>query len=469
MSEKAGQHRVPPHSIEAERAVLSAILNYRDAIHDAAEMLEPECFFDGRHGIVFGAAMELYNDAVPIDLVTVADRLKRKDQLDKIGGLEALTELLSVVSTSANVVPHSQIIYDKYLLRKLKLAAEEISQNAGEAEGGAEDILNDAESSIFKISQRRLGEGFVSISSILPKTFDEIENYRQRKGGLVGIPTGFYELDQMTTGFQDGEFIVIAGRPSMGKTAFALNICAHVAMEMRKAVGIFSLEMSANQIAQRMLCAKAHISPFRLRAGTLANEDYERLSTAVGFLSEAPVFIDDSANIRIPELRSKARRLKAKEDVGVIVIDYMQMMQSARSQENRQQEISEISRSLKALAKDLRVPVVACSQLSRAPEMRGGDRRPQLADLRESGAIEQDADLVMFVYREEYYLERTPEGCPPDKQGLAELLIAKQRNGPTGTVKLLFLKDYIQFVNREARQEEPAGIYTDDQSGDVPF
>jgi replicative DNA helicase len=462
--------KVPPHSIEAERAVLSAILNYKEAIHDAAELLTPDCFFDGRHGVIFASAVDLYNDGIPIDFVTVADDLKKKGKLDRIGGHEALTDLLTVVSSSANVESHSEIIYDHYLLRKLKLAADEISVNALNAEDKAEEIINSAENSIFQISQRRLGEGFVSISSILPRTFDEIENYRQRKGSIIGTPTGYYDLDEMTSGFQDNDLIVIAGRPSMGKTALALNITAHVAMEEKKGVGMFSLEMSSNQISQRMLCARAHISPHMLRSGKLRDEDYTRLGIAVGPLSEAPIFIDDSPNISIMELRSKARRLKARENIGLLILDYLQMMQGPASSESRQQEISQISRSLKALAKDLSIPIVAVSQLSRAPEIRGGDRRPQLADLRESGAIEQDADLVMFVYREEYYLERTPDGCPPDKQGVAEIIVSKQRNGPTGVIRLTFLKDFIQFVNPEFARKEPAGLPADEvDTGDVPF
>jgi len=469
MADSNNLTKQPPHSLEAERAVLSAILNYKDAIHEAAEILEPECFFDGRNGVIFESALALYNEGIPIDFVTISDNLKQRGKLSGIGGIEVLTDLLAVVSSSANVVHHAQIIYDKYLLRRLKTASDDIGQKALAADQGAEEIINDAENTIFNISQRRLGEGFVSMSSILPGTFDEIESYRQRKGSVIGTATGYYQLDEMTTGLQDSDFIVIAGRPSMGKTAFALNICAHVAMELKKPVGIFSLEMSANQIAQRMLCARAHISPHRLRAGTLPNEDYQKLATAVGYLNEAPVYIDDSANISIMELRSRARRLKAREDLGMIVVDYMQMMHAGGSVESRQQEISQISRALKALAKDLRIPIVACSQLSRGPEMRGGDKRPLLADLRESGAIEQDADVVMFVYREEYYLEKTSEGCPPDKQGVAEIIIAKQRNGPTGTVRLTFLKDYIQFVNPEFAREETAASYADDDTEDVPF
>ncbi|MBU1318873.1 MAG: replicative DNA helicase [candidate division Zixibacteria bacterium] len=460
----------PPHSVEAERAVLSAVLNYRDSIHDAADVLTPECFYDGRHEVVFASAIELYNDGIPIDLVTISDDLTKKSKLDKIGGIEMLTDLLTVVSSSANVRHHAEIIYDKFLLRRLKRAADDISIQARNAEEGAEEIINHAENEIFRISQRRLGEGFVSINTILPRTFDEIENYRQRKGSIIGTPTGYHDLDRMTSGLQDNDLIVVAGRPSMGKTALALNICAHIAMEEKRGVGLFSLEMSANQISQRMLCAKAHISPHMLRSGMLRDEDYTRLGIAVGPLSEAPIFIDDSPNISILELRSKARRLKVREDIGLLVIDYLQMMHGGASSESRQQEISQISRSLKALAKDLSIPVMAVSQLSRAPEMRGGDRRPQLADLRESGAIEQDADLVAFVYREEYYLERTPDGCPPDKQGIAEIIVAKQRNGPTGVVKLTFLKDYIQFVNPEFHHREPAGVaYDDDNAGDVPF
>jgi len=460
--------KIPPHSLEAEGSVLAAILNYKDAIHEAAEILNPECFFDGRHQIVYEAAIELYGEGTPIDLITISDLLTRKGKLDNIGGMEFLTDILAIVSSTADVASHSQIVYDRYLLRSLKRAADEISQEALSAEGKAEDILNVAEDRIFRISQGRIGEGFVAISDILPGTFDEIENYRKRKGTVIGTATGYYDLDEMTSGLQNNDLIVVAGRPSMGKTALALNICSHIAMEEKKGVGFFSLEMSSNQIAQRLLCARAHISPHLLRKGMLRDEDYTHLGLAVGYLNEAPIFIDDSPNINMTELRSKARRLKAREDIGTIFIDYLQMMEAGRRIESRQQEISQISRALKSLAKDLQIPVVAISQLSRAPEMRGGDRRPQLADLRESGAIEQDADLVMFVYREEYYLERTPDGCPPDKRGVAEIIVAKQRNGPTGTVRLTFLKDFIQFVNSEFRPE-PAAMPADDDSGDVPF
>jgi replicative DNA helicase len=464
----AESEHAPPHSINAEQAVLSAILNYRDAIHDVAEVLSSDCFYDGRHKVVYEAAIRLYNDGIPIDLITVSEDLKKFSKLEAIGGTEFLGELMRVISSSANVSHHAQIVYEAYLLRRLREAAVEISEDAVRAEQSAELILNEAENKIFQISQRRLGRGFTAISEILPGTFDEIESYRQRKGSVIGKPTGFYELDALTSGFQDNDFIVLAGRPSMGKTALALCICAHVAMEEKVPAGIFSLEMSSNQIAQRLLCARAHISPHLLRTGRLPLEQYSRLGDAVGYLSEAPLFIDDTPNLSILELRSKARRLKAREDIGLLVIDYLQMMQASTSRDSRQQEIASISMSLKALAKDLGIPVVACSQLSRAPETRGGDRRPQLADLRESGAIEQDADLVAFVYREEYYLERTPDGCPPDKQGVAEIIVAKQRNGPTGVVKLTFLKDYIQFVNPEYR--EPVGVPVEEEDlGDVPF
>jgi len=458
-----------PYSIEAERAVLSAILNFEDAIHDAAELLQPEFFYDGKHRLIFNSIRELYSEGTPIDYITTSDQLKTNGDLDNIGGYEALSDLMSVVSTSANVGHHSQIIYDSYLLRRLKHAGDEISSEAVQAADKTANIINSAEDKIFQISQGKLGESARRIDKILPGTFDEIESYKKRKGAVIGTPTGFYFLDEMTSGFQDGDLVVIAGRPSMGKTAFALNVCTHVGMMEKKPIGFFSLEMSANQIAQRLLCSRAHISPHLLRSGKLPATEYSKLSHAVGDLSEAPIFIDDSPNINIVELRSKARRLKSREDIGIIFVDYLQMMEAGHRVESRQQEISQISRSLKGLAKDLSIPVVAVSQLSRAPEMRGGDRRPQLADLRESGAIEQDADLVMFVYREEYYLERTPDGCPPDKQGVAEIIISKQRNGPTGTVRLTFLKDYIQFVNPEF-VPEPAGFHPDeDDVEDTPF
>ncbi len=452
-----------PYSPDAEQAVLAAILNFRDAVYEVTDIIKsPDVFYDPRHYAIFESALQLFDENKAIDYVTVADQLQKNKKLEKIGGRAFLADLTSHLASTANIRHHANIVFDKYLLRRLI----EISQNiTGECrEGGkeAEDLLDEAENAIFSISQNRLGEGFTHLGSILPDTFEQIEEYHRSGGGITGLPTGYTELDNLSAGLHKGDFVVIAGRPSMGKTGLGLNILENIAIDFKKSVAMFSLEMSKQQIALRLLCSKARINAHRMRTGRLPDSDWPKLSGAVGPLSEANIYIDDTPNIGILELRSKARRLKARDDIQILVIDYLQMMQGPRGADNRQQEIAMISRSLKGIAKELDIPVIAISQLSRGVEMRGGDKRPQLADLRESGAIEQDADMVMFVYRPEFYgIEFDKDGN--STEGQAEIIVAKQRNGPTGSVRLTFLKDFIRFENRSS-------IYSEvEETAEPPF
>ena len=369
--------------------------------------------------------------------------------METVGAEPYLSELVSNVATAANIEHHARILLEKSTLRQLISASADITTECFGSEAEAQDILDRAEAKIFGISEARIKNTFESIGQLLPKTFEDIASYS--KGGVQGVPTGFKELDELTSGLQKSDLIIVAGRPSMGKTAFSLSIAMHAAVVAKHPTAIFSLEMSKTQLAQRMLCAEARINMHSLRSGKLPQRDYPKLSLAAGPLSEAPLFIDDTPGITVLELRAKARRLKAQHDLGFIIVDYLQLMDSAGRFENRQQEISQISRSLKGIAKELDVPVMAISQLSRAPEQRGGDHRPQLSDLRESGAIEQDADVVMFVYREELYNKDDPS-----KQGIAEIIIGKQRNGPTGSIQLAFIKDYARFENLTVAREEGA-------------
>ncbi|MBD3216768.1 MAG: replicative DNA helicase [candidate division Zixibacteria bacterium] len=452
-----------PNSIEAEQAVLAAILNFRDAIYEVTDIIkQPEVFYDPRHSFIFEASIQLFDDNKPIDLITISEKLQQNQKLEKIGGRAYLAEITDHIASTANVRHHANIVFDKYLLRRMIEISHEITEDCRSGTVEAADLLDSAENSIFSISQNRLGDGFIHIGTILPDTFEQIEEYHKSGGGITGIATGYNDLDNMTAGLHPGDFVVVAGRPSMGKTGLGLNILENIAIDSKKSVAMFSLEMSKQQIALRLLCSKARINAHKMRTGRLPDSDWPKLSDAVGPLSEAGIFIDDTPNIGILELRSKARRLKAKEDIQLMIIDYLQMMQGPRGADNRQQEIAMISRSLKGIAKELSIPVIGISQLSRGVEMRGGDKRPQLADLRESGAIEQDADVVMFVYRPEFYgIEFEKDGTPTEN--MAEIIIAKQRNGPTGSVKLTFLKDFIRFENRTE-------IYTEvEEPTDTPF
>jgi replicative DNA helicase len=433
--------RVPPQNIEAEQSVLGSMLLEKEAILSASEILKGEDFYKESHKKIFEVIIDLYDKNEPVDLITVSEELRKRNALEEIGGITYITALANSVPTAANVAYHAKIVKDKSIMRKLIHVSTKLVSMGYEEGRDVEEVLDEAERMIFEIAQRRSMEGFASIRDVVIETFDMIEQLYKNKGRMTGVPTGFLDLDEMTSGFQPSDLIIIAARPSMGKTSFALNIAQYAAIREKVPVAIFSLEMSKEQLVQRMLCAEAHIDSHKLRTGNLDEDDWPKLARAMGPLSEAPIFIDDTPGINIMEMRAKARRLKAEKGLGLILIDYLQLMQGRGNSENRQQEISEISRSLKALARELRVPVVALSQLSRAPEMRQ-DHRPILSDLRESGSQEQDSDLVAFLYRDEYYHPDT------DKKNIAEVIIAKQRNGPTGVIELVWLDKYTKFANK---------------------
>jgi replicative DNA helicase len=441
-------YRVPPQAVEAERAVLGAMLLDGKAISRVLEVLDETAFYRPAHKRIFSALVHLWErkeDAC--DALAVAEVLRRRDQFDAVGGATYLSGLLDAVATSANVEYHAQIVQEKSVLRKLIEVATEIAAQAYDAHQTPADLLDRAEQAMFGIADARVRKGFVSVRKLVNPAIKLIEKLYEEKKPVTGIPTGFADLDHLTSGFQASELIILAGRPSMGKTSLALNIAANVALRNRLGVGIFSLEMSMEQLVMRILCSEARVSAHRLRTGYLRDKEWPLLITAAGELADAPIFIDDTPAMNVLEMRAKARRLKSETDLGMIVVDYMQLMQGVGRPESRQQEISEISRSLKALAKELKVPVLALSQLSRAVETRS-EHRPMLSDLRESGAIEQDADVVAFVYREEHY-KRTDEN-----EGLGEIILGKQRNGPVGVAKVAFIAEYTRFENL-ARGEEP--------------
>ncbi|KPK41278.1 MAG: replicative DNA helicase [Omnitrophica WOR_2 bacterium SM23_29] len=439
--------KLPPQNIESEMAVLCSMLIEEAAISHAIEILDENCFYKEAHKIIFNAIVGLYNKSRVADLVTLIDELKKRGVLEDVGGINYLTGLTTCVPTAANVRHYAKIVKEKSLLRNLITSATTIASEAYEAEEDADALLDKAERMIFEITSKKIEGGFVSLKDIIKDSIETIDSLYQRKTNITGIPTGFHDFDRLTAGLQKSDLIVVAGRPSMGKSAFACSIAEHIGVGESLPVAIFSLEMSKEQLVQRMLCSHAKVDANKVRTGFLSQSDWPRLTNAAGKLSEAPIFIDDSATLSILELRGKARRLKSQHDIQLIIVDYLQMLQSSSQAENRQQEIADISRSLKSLAKELNVPLVAISQLSRGPEKRE-DRRPQLADLRESGAIEQDADVVTLLFREEFY---TPT---EDNRGLAELIIAKQRNGPTGNIYLAFIKEYTRFENLAKLPEE---------------
>jgi len=446
--ERSTTDRIPPQSLDAEMSVLGAALLDKEAISKILEVIDESAFYKQAHREILRGIIDLYLRNEPVDLVTLSDVLRRNGQLEKIGGLEYLENLAESVPTSGNVEYHARIVLEKSTLRKLIESATEIVARSFQETERADEVLDKAEQLIFKISEERLRQTFVPLRGILKHSFEMIEDLYATKRHITGVPTGFPDLDEKTAGFQRSDLVIVAGRPSMGKTALALNIAQHVGIEERIPVGIFSLEMSKEQLVQRMLCSEARVDSHRLRTGFLSDAEWPKLTTAAGLLSDAQIFVDDSPAISMLEMRAKARRLKADVDVGLIIVDYLQLISGPPGVESRQQEISAISRSLKALAKEINVPVVALSQLSRAVEARGGrqQHRPVLSDLRESGAIEQDADVVLFIYRPEIY-EKTPENM-----GVAEVIIGKQRNGPTGTVKLTFIDQYTRFEALSSRE-----------------
>ena len=448
------QERRPPYAEEAEQAVLSAMLMDTDAIMRAAEYVDDTMFYREGHRRIFRAMVSITERGAVVDPLTLADELGRRGELEASGGKDYLAQLMDAVPTSANVEYHAKIVREKALLRRLIETSTQIVTEAFEGRTTAAELLDAAESKIFQVSQAQGTGGFTRIKELLWPTMERIEALQRGGKTITGVPSGFSDLDEMTSGFQPADLVIVAARPSMGKTAFVLNIAQHAAIESNVPVAFFSLEMSKESLVQRLLTSEARLDAQKLRRGMLRDDDFPRLARAAGILSSAPIHIDDTPGITILEMRSKARRLKAEHGLGVVVVDYLQLM-TGPSAENRQQEVSQISRGLKALAKELSVPVIALSQLSRAPEQRSGaDKgRPQLSDLRESGAIEQDADLIMFIFREEVYAERE-EGRlkDPSLDGKAEIIIGKQRNGPIGSVPLFFHKQYTRFENYSARQ-----------------
>jgi replicative DNA helicase len=440
--------RLPPQSLEAEVSVLGGILLENEALSRVLEVIREGDFYRESHRKIFSAILELFERSEPADLITLSEVLKKRAAFEEVGGIEYLNSLVNSVPTAANISYYAKIIKEKSILRKLiNRATEIVSQGYGDA-GNVDDFLDRAEHSIFEISEDRVRPSFYPIKDIIKASFKTIEKLYEKHQLITGVPTGFTRLDELTSGLQPSELIIIAGRPSMGKTAFALNIAQHAAIEAHVPAAVFSLEMAKEQLALRMLCSEAKVDAHRLRGGFLSESDWPKLTRAAGNLSEAPIFIDDTPGLTALEMRAKSRRLRAERNLGLIIVDYLQLMRGRADSDTREQEISDISRSLKALAKELNVPVVALSQLNRRVEERG-DKHPQLADLRESGAIEQDADVIIFLYREEVYNKSE------DKKGKAEIIIGKQRNGPTDKFELAFLDKYTCFENLSSLSEEP--------------
>ncbi|OEH86511.1 replicative DNA helicase [Desulfuribacillus stibiiarsenatis] len=432
--------RLPPHNTEAEQAVLGSILLDNNALVTVSEFLQPEDFYRKNHQLIYSACLEIYEKNEPVDLVTLSSYLLDNNMIDDVGGLTYITGLSNGVPSAANAEYYAKKVEEKAILRRLIFAANGIAQKGYDGGHEIAELLDQAESKIFEVSQRKVGKAFTPIKDVLLDTFHRIESLHSSRGEVTGLASGFYKLDGMTAGFQKSDLIIIAARPSVGKTAFALNVAQNIAVHSKAPVAIFSLEMSKDQLVQRMVCAEGNVDANRIRTGKLLEEDWPKLTMAMGRLSEAPIFIDDSPNVTVLEMRAKLRRLQAEHGLGLVMIDYLQLLNSHRRSDNRQQEISEISRNLKGLARELDVPVVALSQLSRAVESRQ-DKRPMLSDIRESGSIEQDADIVGFLYRDDYYNPET------EKQNIIEIIIAKHRNGPVGSVELLFLKQFNKFVN----------------------
>jgi replicative DNA helicase len=442
-------HKVPPQNIEAEQWVLGGVLLESEAIAKVLETLVPDDFYRESHRKICHCMIKLFEKNEPIDLITLTDVLKGKNQLDEVGGGAYLSSLADNITTAANIEYYARIIKEKSILRGLINTATEIVARGYEDGGDVADLLDQAEKNIFQISESQIKPSFYEIKNLLKESFKTIEKLYESKEIVTGVPSGFEELDKLTSGFQPSDLVIIAGRPSMGKTAFSLNIAQHAAIEKKIPAALFSLEMSKEQLVLRMLCSEAKVDAHKLRGGFLGEADWPKLTRAAGILSEAPIFIDDTPALAVLEMRAKARRLMAEHELGLVIVDYLQLMRgrglSGRgrpSSETREQEISEITRSLKALAKELNIPVVALSQLNRKVEERS-DKRPQLADLRESGAIEQDADLITFIYRDEIY-NRADDN---PNRGIAEVIIGKQRNGPVGEIKLAFLDKYTTFEN----------------------
>ncbi|MBA2528744.1 MAG: replicative DNA helicase [Euzebyales bacterium] len=435
-----GHDRVPPHNLDAEVSVLGSMLLSRNAIAEVGELLGPEDFYRGAHRTIFEAARELYDRGEPVDSVTLADQLEGRGLLDDVGGVVAIDEIVERVPTAANALYYARIVADHALRRRLIEAGTQITRYGYQPENGVDEAVDASEQLIFTVAQRGRVSDFVPMKDLLTASFELIEKLHENNSAITGLPTGFIDLDELTAGLQPANLIILAARPSMGKSTLVTNLATHVAVEQRQPVVMFSLEMSQMELVQRVLAAEARVDSERLRTGRLQESDWPKLSQAMGRLAEAPLYIDDTAGINMMEIRSKCRRLKQQHGLSLAIVDYLQLMQAQRRFENRVQEVSELSRGMKILAKELDIPVVALSQLSRKPEDRT-DRRPQLSDLRESGSIEQDADIVCFIYRDEVYHEDS------DAKGEAELIVAKHRNGPLRTVRLSFIGHHSRFAN----------------------
>ena len=436
--------RMPPQAVEVERAVLGAMLIDGRAVGRAVELLEEEAFYHRPHGRIYTAMISLYEQNQAVDQLTVSEELKRRGQLEEAGGVVYLAELAAGVASAANIEYHAKIIVERGLSRGLIEASSEISSRAYEGKSDVHELIDWSEGRIFALSEKRLTQGFESIETVLQETFEHIERARNQTSAVSGVNTGYTDLNDMTSGFQNSDLIILAARPSVGKTALSLSMCCRAAVDHGVGVAFFSLEMSKLQLAQRLLCIQTGIDLHKLRTGRLNEEDWVHLTKNVGRLAQAPIHIDDTAGITVLEARAKARRLQRDHGVGIVVIDYLQLMTSHENTQSREQEVSRISRGLKGLAKELNVPVLALSQLSRAAETRS-DKRPQLSDLRESGSIEQDADVVMFIYRPDLYGLKAADGA--SQEGTAEIIIGKQRNGPTGSVHLMWNKESASFEN----------------------
>lgn len=440
---------LPPQNLDAEKSLLGAVLADKNAIIKIIDIVVPDDFYDGRHAIIFEAMLELFDKRRPIDLITLSETLESAKNIEQIGGSGYLAEIASSTPSASNIEHYGQIIRDKAILRRLIEASAKIGDLGHNEEQDVTDTLDQAEQSLFAVSQKFLKDKFIPVKDILTEAFDRIDKIHRdkEKGALRGVSSGFKDIDALTAGFQKSDLIIVAARPSMGKTSFALNLAEHVAIEEKIPVGVFSLEMSKEQLIDRLLSSQAGVDSWKLRTGNLSDDDFPRIGYAMGVLSEAPLFIDDSPGANIMEIRAKARRLQMEHGLGLLIVDYLQLMEgrSRSGDANRVQEISEISRSLKGLARELDVPVIALSQLSRAVEHRD-DKRPQLSDLRESGSIEQDSDLVMFLYREDYYDRNT------DKKGITEILLKKHRNGPTGMCELYFQPEQMRFRDLEKKR-----------------
>ncbi len=442
MTKKNLLDKLPPQNIEAEQSVLGAILLDKDSIIKVADMISGEDFYRDDHKIIFEAMLTLFEKRCPIDVVTLTDQLEKEKKLEEVGGAGYLSTLVNGVPSTAHIIKYGEIVKNKSTLRRLLKAASGITELGYDEATDIEEVLDKAESSIFSVSQKFSSDNFVPIKSVLEESFERIDHLHKNKGSVRGVPTGYRALDNLLSGFQPSDLIILAARPSMGKTAFVLNIAQNAAVNDNVPIGFFSLEQSREQIVDRLLCMQAGVDSYKLRTGQLGEDDFPKIGYAMGILSEAPIYIDDTPMLSVMEIRAKARRLQMEYGLGLIIIDYLQLMEGKSGESNRVQEVSQISRALKGLGRELNVPVVALSQLSRAVEQR--DKKiPQLSDLRESGSIEQDADVVMFIYREEYYNKET------EKKNIAEILVRKHRNGPVGDIQLYFEPSQTKFANLE--------------------